>query len=143
MRITGTNLVILFLTDNMYVANRAYNGGAIYSENSLLVLEIVGSTFINNTATNGGAIYKTAQGFYFCLFLIISLAISGLACGYNVITQSQFTSNKATSKGGAIYLNIGPLSLMSSTFTSNQAQNGGAIYYFATGRISYYFLFNF
>jgi len=45
------------------------------------------------------------------------------------LSGSSFSSNVATQKGGAIYLDWEALVLLNAVFTENSAQNGGAIYF--------------
>ena len=82
-------------------ANSSGNGGAIYSEGTLIVDNC---KFIDNTAAiNGGAIYW-AQG-----------AHDG------VVTNSEFTGNTARRSGGAIYWFGHDGTIEHSTFTNNNA----------------------
>ena len=81
------------------------DGGAIY--NSDAIMNINYCNFLNNTA-NFGAIDNDPNG----------------VC---TINNSNFTSNIATSGGGAIINNDSTLTVYKCTFTSNKASNGGAI----------------
>lgn len=84
------------------------SGGAVYVSN--VTLNVIKCTFTNNTADNGGAIYNNA--------------------GKDTITNSKFTSNKASDingGGGAIYTTDTLIDL-NNTYTQNTASGfGGAI----------------
>ncbi len=101
-----TNDTVIFNT------NKAAFGGGIYSKNSSLTLSNT-TSFTSNQATGGvnygGAIY--------------------LDGGTLVLSGSNFASNTATGgAGGAIYNNLGVLTVGASVFNLNTSLNGAAIY---------------
>ena len=106
----------LTVRDSVFVNNSATNGGAIYSVGALTVEE---SEFVNNTAQSGGAIYYNL--------------VNG---EFNVI-DSIFIDNKATQRGGAIFVGYGLPTVEGSEFYNNTATaNGGAICFWrAVGEI--------
>ena len=79
------------------------DGAAIY--NSEATLNVNSSNFMNNTANFG--------------------AIDNDPAGICTINNCNFTSNIATTGGGAIINNDGTLTVNNCTFTSNNATNGG------------------
>jgi predicted outer membrane repeat protein len=96
----------------------ATSGGGIYNhaEGTMTVMASSNATFLGNQATDGGAIYNFGH-----------VWMSSTA-------TASFTSNTATSEGGAIFSNgdtpssDGTVSLSNATFTGNVAESGGAIF---------------
>jgi predicted outer membrane repeat protein len=129
-----------------FTNNQAAYGGAIYNNGTIGTSDApaTGLTFQNNTATeNGGAVYNngtlSASGMTFSNSddftgdnAKFGGAIYNATNGTITLSNSQFTGNKATTSGGAIY-NAGTIGTSDTpasnlTFTNNQAQWGGAIY---------------
>lgn len=112
----------LSVKDTTFVANTAEDDGGAIDASRTAQFSINGARFEQNTAgDNGGAINAWTDN---------QLERN------NTITNSQFISNKATDKGGAIaWLAVDPLwddvahniTVENSTFDSNSAQWGGAI----------------
>lgn len=83
------------------------SGGAIFNVNG--TLDVRSSTFVNNNASSGGAIYH--QGTLY-------------------VTNSTFSGNSASARGGGVYGVSGILSVINTTFSGNSAKpgaNGGGI----------------
>ncbi|MCD8377379.1 MAG: hypothetical protein LUB59_01175, partial [Candidatus Gastranaerophilales bacterium] len=138
-------------TSSTFTENTAYNGGAVYKavteiENSILKLSK--TKFYGNTAEEcGGAIYITDG-----TLTVTSAVFGGTSKGYDgnsanyggaiyngtiaTITSTNFTRNKSTTSGGAIY-NTGTITLKKSKiglkdsyglYYGNDAIYGGGIY---------------
>ena len=105
------------ITGSTFDSNVARDGGALYTDSAITT--IASSVFKNNQADSGGAAYITTQS----------------TLQTTKITGTTFTSNVATSYGGALVLwgSIiplpGPVTITSSTFRFNSAVlNGGGIF---------------
>jgi uncharacterized repeat protein (TIGR01451 family) len=91
-------------------------GGAIYTDGTdLSAGGVSGSTFADDEGDEGGAIYIEGSS----------------PTAAQMITTSTFANNDATDDdGGAIYDDVGNLTLTRSTFTGNNSSTyGGALYY--------------
>ncbi|MCD7878552.1 MAG: hypothetical protein LUG16_01305 [Candidatus Gastranaerophilales bacterium] len=93
---------------NTYTSNKANWGGAIYNEYNANT-QISNDSFTGNTASYGGAVHNDSSTL-------------------NISNGSTFTSNISTNAGGAIYNNIGSLTISDTQFKENQSVWGGAIY---------------
>lgn len=128
-------------TDNSATQDAWYSeGGAIYNVSGNA--KIYGSTFTNNIASSrGGAISNKDSGLltvYNSNFITNRAEEGGAISNYEtssgtaeaIIYNSLFDRNETTGKGGAIYSDQAPLTIVDSTFTGNKATNnpGGAIY---------------
>lgn len=108
------------ITDSYATGNRAYGGGAIYSDGRPTISY---SSFFDNSAFIGGAIFT--------------------ALGTNLVLYSTFAGNTAGLHGGAIFSDEGDLRLLNSTLTNNIADNdqqsggdGGGVYSYTTSTTS-------
>jgi hypothetical protein len=109
---------IITVTNSTFYYNSASNGGAIYTNSGNVTVS--GSTFWDNSASvNGGAIKQTDGG-------------------TTVVTNSTFLLNTAagTYGGGAIFSEIGDLSVVNSTFSGNT--NSVAAIVFWDGNLTFY-----
>ena len=104
------------LTNNTFQNNKAFYGGAVYSEDPWIHFTLSNELYSSNSAAIGGAIYKSKDD-------------SGVVMNHNSIQISgtAFQENAASDKGGAIYLDQEALDLENSVFISNRATHGGAI----------------
>ena len=94
------------ITNSTLSGNSASNGGGIFNSSGTGVLTIANSTFSNNSGALGGAIQNRATA---------------------SITNSTFSGNTATNRGGAIMGWTGGVStIINSTLSGNGATNGGA-----------------
>jgi hypothetical protein len=94
------------ITNSTLSGNSASNGGGIYNSSGTSALTIANSTFANNSGALGGAIQNRATA---------------------SITNSTFSGNTATNRGGAIMGWTGGVStIINSTLSGNGATNGGA-----------------
>ncbi|MFY0673188.1 MAG: hypothetical protein JXQ87_07275 [Bacteroidia bacterium] len=96
------------------------NGGAIYIEGKdfEVKVNISNCSFLQNQANNGGAIYANK----------VKHVSNNLTYGLS-IENCFFSTNNASAKGGAMYLNESVYSIDQSSFSSNLASsNGGAIH---------------
>ena len=123
----------LVISNSRFSGNSAkYFGGAIYvKENGSVsdgvdvadgesVIKKAGSVFISNTAKNGGAIYLAK--------VEDAEKNPDHVAAIATLEGTVFTSNTATSSGGAIYGSSGSLvSLAGASLTSNSSEEGGAI----------------
>ena len=138
--INGDNNII---KDCTFTKNKASgtNGGAIvFSGKSNKNNKITGNTFTENTAAgDGGAIYLqygNADQIIGNTFNKNSAKIAGAVSlyktGYSTLTDNTFTSNKATSIGGAVRYNIAnsksKTTISGNKFKSNTAPNSGALH---------------
>lgn len=115
--------------------NASHGGGAISAVNGVS-LNIVGCEFNEDRSLHdaGGAVYlyntSTAEialsTFCDCIATAGS-AITSLNANANVM-NSNFSRNKASWEGGAIYAMYGTLKLTSSNFNNNAAISGGAVF---------------
>ena len=99
----------LSVADSTFTNNQAYYGGAIIGAiiSDEGTLSVAGSEFSGNLAYYGGAIWVNET---------------------TAITDSTFTENYASGRGGAIELYLGALTISHSTFMENYASDyGGAI----------------
>ncbi|AMD16637.1 hypothetical protein TL18_00430 [Methanobrevibacter sp. YE315] len=115
------------------------SGGAVYSSN---YLKSTNSKFNENSVISGrgGAVYKESIGdgiFRNNVFERNRASDGGGIYSDNLITlsNSSFSSNSATSKGGAVYTDalhtdatVPNIQTDCNSFTSNSAERGGAIY---------------
>ena len=126
-----------FGTESVSDVSSALNGAAIFSSG---VLGVFDTEFISNRASDyGGAIYALGSSTFERLLARHNEALYGgvlynnYAGGTNSIKSSDFTTNRATSKGGAIYADSS-LVFESANFGDgtqggkNTAAQGGAIY---------------
>jgi predicted outer membrane repeat protein len=91
-------------------------------------LTVSGSTFSGNTANSGAAGGGGADLFNFNLGLGI----------YNINSSSFSTNSAPNARGGAIIVESGPLTLVTSSLTSNSAGvSGGAIYSSGSAQVTY------
>ncbi len=129
IHLNSTNIK-LNLEDSTFDNNQAIDGGAIWSNGTLVVKN---SSFTGNNATNGGAI--SADGVVIIdgsHFVNNNATDSGGAIFSNNastvmnISKSTFDENNGISKGGAIY-HTGTLTVVDSNFTKNIARLGGGI----------------
>ncbi len=94
------------ITDVLFSANNATNGGVVYISNT--APKFMNASFTNNHANSGGVVYVTNYGsvnFY----------------------NSSFTSNNA-SMGGVVYIYSGcGATFDNSSFTGNYASSGGVV----------------
>ena len=94
------------ITDVLFSANNATNGGVVYISNT--APKFMNASFTNNHANSGGVVYVTNYGsvnFY----------------------NSSFTSNNV-SMGGVVYINSGcGATFDNSSFTGNYASSGGVV----------------
>ena len=90
------------ITNNSFTNNSATSGGAVYNRGTI---SSYSETYTTNSASTGGAIYNDAGG-------ILTL------------TDSSFTNNTASVKGGAIYSNGGTIGINATgaavTFSGNK-----------------------
>lgn len=123
----------LNIVDSNFTKNNADKGSAVYQEiNS--ILSTTGSLFKNNDADSGGVLDQenncsiTSQNSKFISNNVLCGSINQEDSCNATIIGSEFTSNIANSRGGAIYSeNNGILNIIGSNFTNNQAPIGGAI----------------
>ncbi|EAS01013.2 transmembrane protein, putative (macronuclear) [Tetrahymena thermophila SB210] len=106
----GTSLFITNSQLNKIICQEC-TGSFLQFVNSMS-LQVLNCTFIQNVGYNGG-----------------SIAIIQSQGSQNLIKDSYFTKNIASSSGGAIYMVSSYLKLYNTTFTQNQAVIGGAIRY--------------
>ena len=107
---TGT----LTITGTKFNNNKAYNGGAVFSQKKALTVDT--SEFIANEATDGGAIDHDAEK----------------ASGYDaVISNSVFDANKASRYGSAI-IALSGFTYTGCNFTNNVASAGTATIHYCT-----------
>ena len=121
----------LTVTYATFIANNAYNGGAIGSENNSQ-LYIADSTFDGNSNGNsggGGAIYSgdgAAANIVASRFISNGLGSYGGAIynlGVMTVTRGEFQRNRSRNSGGGI-TNWGTLVVQDSAFVSNTVTNG-------------------
>ena len=112
--------LVLTLNNTSFEGNEASFGGAIYAK--VFSLEIENCSFNSNQAKGIGTLGQIIQGG--------AIVICPNSDAYAIITDSVFTNNFASQRGGAICLqNIGGDSLIENcTFESNTATEGGALY---------------
>ena len=143
---SDNNLGLSILGCNFLGHSTSLNGGALYLINDENV-EIYNSTFARNTGIDGGAMYLEPSGavsIMHCffelnkamssVFIFISNAGSGgaifmTASSEVALFNNIFTSNTASSSGGAIYSeqSLDTMSVEGSTFVGNRADEGGAV----------------
>ena len=99
----------LVLNNVSLVDNDAKEGGAIASSASSS-LTVNGGSMTGNTAENGGAIW-------------IKDTVAGLT-----LTDVSLSGNSATTLGGAIFSETGPMQIDGSSISGNTAHEGGGIY---------------
>lgn len=117
-----------------FEGNNATEGGAIHLIQS--TYNISDSTFTNNNAIvlGGGAIalYALSSGIISNVSFSKCKGLRGAFHIYDseaIISNSTFTSNSATSSGGALVsTRAGKVELYTCTFSGNYATNGGAIF---------------
>lgn len=98
------------------------DGGAIFAY-GIVSLTVTDCRFTYNTAKNGGAIamrWKSLSRVY----LKPKLSVSGDSGG--------FSSNVATSSGGAIFADYADVSIVGTHLDSNNATRGGAVYWLSS-----------
>src|ERR1035437_7396101 len=95
----------LTVTDSTFSGNSAseFYGGGIYNAGGTLT--VTNSTFSGNSASAGGAI--------------------GGGGGLVTVTNSTFSGNSSSDGGGAIYYNLGGLTLTTTTFSGSAIANEG------------------
>ena len=127
--ILALNLSNIFLYGSMFIENKAiHSGGAIYANKSSI--KIILTTFVNNVATinDGGAIFCNRR----CTLTIESINASlTLNVPSTPLTNGTFfIGNKATQKGGAVFLfsSSAQLKGMFVEIRDNSAEEGGGIY---------------
>lgn len=116
------------LTNATLTGNKSGNGGAITVASSGAVLNMTNTNITNCQATDGGAIYAATAG-----------------ARIN-ITGGSFSGNKASSEGGALYINSKPsdttkdnIVITGTSFTANEANggdNGGGAIFFREGKMT-------
>jgi len=128
---SGAKLTLINIT---IINGKAFNGGAIFNEGTVI---LTGCTFSRNTATNssGGAIFNSGgtSTLIGCTFTDNTATFNGgaIVTVNSTFTSCTFTGNRAT-QGGAI-CNYGNSAITGCTFTGNVATfNGGAIYNLAS-----------
>ena len=146
--VTERNAV--YIEDSDFIRNKAETGGAIYNDGRLdkdknkASMKIVDADFNENTATNfGGAIYNGGNLTIIDSELVGNIASASGGAIYNLgdlsITDAEFINNRTIDglgDGGAIYSNLGSLTLKNTNFRNNGAAvdveedlgYGGAIY---------------
>jgi len=118
IQVRGIILSQIIVTRNEFIGNKAFYGGAIYSDNNFARLHLDRNIFTDNSADNGGAIYKTETS-----------SADKLPGASLSINNTQFIGNEAIKHGGALYIDWESLWISNSEFISNHATNGGALYY--------------
>lgn len=127
------------LTLSWFFNNTAHLGGAI-SGDSGNALHVNGTWFVNNSAAlQGGAIFNAFR----CLAHINGSAfINNTARQYHAgaiynkygavlsVNSTAFINNSAAVAAGAIYNEVGNVTVRSSSFVNNSAQSGGGVYVF-------------
>ena len=133
---------VITINNTLFETNQAVNGGAIYIDGSTLNLDNV--KFLTNSANRGGAIFvgTTTTSAADEITLNINNTVfesnnaSDGAAIYlrnadfetNHISGSTFKGNKATTRGGAVFVENSSLTIENSRFEGNEAANrGGAI----------------
>jgi hypothetical protein len=101
------------LTNTVVSGNSADGGGGGYNEQGTLT--ITDSAFRDNYADEGGALYQDQDG-------------GGALVVKTTITGSVIEDNTAGAQGGAIYLDIGEMTITDTLIAGNQADEGGGIY---------------
>lgn len=104
----------LDINSSKFLQNQATgSGGAILNGGTL---HIVGSEFAYNKAASGGAIH-------------LYYSNSGSTISASNLHHNETTGTSAgTGLGGAIYLEVSPLTILNSTLNDNKARIGGGIY---------------
>ena len=125
----------LKIINTTFESNTAYSyGGAIAAgENS--VIEIYDSNFINDKSLkdSGGAIYfryadvKISNSNFINCYGQFGGAICDLGAN-STISNSKFTGNRASYRGGAIYSLYGKFFINDCDLRNNHGKNGGAIF---------------
>lgn len=119
---TKNNLseAILNITNSTFKNNTATTTGGAFDNYFYNNTSVTGSTFTGNKAATGGAIYNHGE-----------TDITGNSANLK-ISDSVFSGNSATSKGGAIYtesdLTIDNTKFDGNEINSNSAVSGGAIF---------------
>lgn len=146
--VTERNAV--YVEDSEFIRNKAETGGAIYNDgrldkdNNKASMKIVDTDFNENTVTvSGGAIYNAGNMTIIDSELVGNIASTSGGAIYNLgdlsITDAEFINNRTIDglgDGGAIYSNLGSLTLRNTDFRNNGAAvdveedlgYGGAIY---------------
>ncbi|WP_067090157.1 transglutaminase-like domain-containing protein [Methanobrevibacter curvatus] len=126
------------IATNFNKNNANSNGGALYLNGGITTITSK-SIFSNNKAINGGGIY-TNSGLTINSIGFSSNIVSSNGAGLyinrgtvNILNNSNFTNNKASSNGGAIF-SISSFKIVNSVFSSNSAANGGGIYLSGSSR---------
>jgi probable HAF family extracellular repeat protein/predicted outer membrane repeat protein len=109
-----------------------FRGGALQNEYSSAT--VTECTFNGNTASYGGSISHDSGNLNVdrCLFLKNSADYGGGLCNLftMTITNSLFTGNSATSRGGAMFNDYGAPTVLNCTFANNSTGGlGGGLYY--------------
>ena len=112
----GVTLTMSDVTLDNGNAGEGTNGGAIYSDGTLVLTDCVLSN--NRAGIDGGAIYGSSQ----------SPSIS--------LTDCDLLSNTAVGLGGGVYRHNGQLSLSGGRFEQNRATTGGGVYSKGSGALS-------
>ncbi len=124
-----------------FTGNFAREGGVMCSDYRTFVLSTFACNFDNNSAsTNGGVIFSAAKSTttvsnsYFnnnsaqLGGAILTMYEKGVTTGTFMVQESEFTNNKASIDGGALYIGTSNYQIESTTFRNNTASMGGAIY---------------
>ena len=138
--VTYVHFCIFNDVGNMYIGNRASNGGVIILDGGYVVTNI--SKFVNNTAVaTGGVLYASNYAYKHQITSVGSKFYSNhatrggvfslLANDNLIVTQSFFMYNSAIS-GGSIYLQTGNnLTVKYNNFSHNSASSDGGVFYLA------------
>ncbi len=106
----GVEILDSIISDNTAKkGGRFSEGGGIRSAGKLLIGR---STISHNEAGNGGGIYS----------------VGGWLTGPSAIRNSLITSNRATAKGGGVYVDDGRFEVIHLTIVNNKAIQGGGVY---------------
>lgn len=124
-----------------FTGNFAREGGVMCSDYRTFVLSTFACNFDNNSASrNGGVIFSAAKSTttvsnsYFnnnsaqLGGAILTMYEKGVTTGTFMVQESEFTNNKASIDGGALYIENSNYQIESTTFRNNTASMGGAIY---------------
>ena len=125
------------------------NGGAIHANEGSINCEVRNCVFDNNSVNGtglgyGGAIdWNSKEGLVFNSTFTRNHASYGGAMYVGGdsekinITESTFSENYATLKGGAVDIRVSSVIINSSNFYYNNATNGGALYIGGEGHMNY------
>ena len=125
----------LKIINTTFESNTAYNYGGAIAAGANSKIEIYDSDFINDKSIkdSGGAIYfryadvKISNSNFINCYGQFGGAICDLGAN-TTISNSKFTGNRASYRGGAIYSLYGKFFVNDCDFRNNHGKNGGAIF---------------